>query len=163
MEFDASSWEQELGRRIPPLMARFFEWLAQYEYGDLGYFELCPENLAVSSGWDDMARWGATTWGFLRLPEGSVIALCEAVQPPAVVLVGSEGDLSTLAESFEAFLLNWADGKEILYDEEENENRQEAITAFKAWLKKTAVEAPAVTGQFDFAAYVAGDEPRRTV
>lgn len=163
MEFDAHSWTQKLGRPLPPLMTLFFEWVAQFEYGDLGYFELCPENLATGSGWDDMQRWGTTTWGFMRLGEGSVIALCEAVQPPAVVLVDSEGDLRTLAESFEAFLLDWAAGEAILCDAEEEENRQETITAFKAWLKKNKVKAPAVAGPFEFASYVGGDHPQRIV
>ena len=54
MKFNVTEWASEIGRPVPPLMANFFEWLTQYEYGDLGYFELTPENLAHSSGWDDI-------------------------------------------------------------------------------------------------------------
>ena len=169
MEFNAAEWQKEIGRPVPPLMARFFEWLTQFDYGDLGYFDLAPENLAHSSGWDDIEHWGPMTWGFMRLPEGSVIALCEAVEPAAVVYAGSEGELKTLAESFEAFLLAWALGEDLDVDElcvmgaeEEPEEQQiEAFRAFKAWLKKSKIKAPEVSGSFDFSAYACGDEPLR--
>jgi hypothetical protein len=42
---------------VPPLMARFFEWLKSYDYGNLGYFDFMPVNLANGTSWDDMARW----------------------------------------------------------------------------------------------------------
>ncbi len=168
MEFNAAAWQQEIGRPVPAKMAAFFEWLAQFDYGDLGYFELTPENVANSSGWEGMERWGATTWGFMRLPDGSVIALCEAVEPAAVVYLGSEGELKTLAESFEEFLLSWAEGEDLdvnelcIMEEDEPEDSQlEAFKAFKSWLKKNKIKAPAVNGPFDFSAYADGDEPVR--
>ena len=165
MEFNQAEWERELDRPIPAPMAAFFEWLTQFEYGDLGYFELTPENLARSSGYDGMARWGATTWGFMRLPEGSVIALCEAVEPPAVVCVGSEGELETLSESFEEFLLSWAEGEvvggDVLEDDDIEDCQVKAFEAFKSWLHENEIKAPPIRGPFDFAAYADGDDPVR--
>jgi hypothetical protein len=166
MDFDVAAWEKEIGRPVPPLMAKFFTWLAPYEYGDLGYFELAPRNLAGGDAWEGMERWGASTWGFIDLPDGSLIGLCEAVEPPAVVYIGSEGELRTLAESFDAFLLaiDAGDtGTEIdLPDDEDPEPEQVAARkAFASWLKKSKVAAPAVSGQFDFSAYTAGDPPER--
>ncbi len=61
MDFDVAAWEKEIGRPVPALMAKFFTWLAPYEYGDLGYFELAPENLAGGDAWEGMERWGANT------------------------------------------------------------------------------------------------------
>jgi len=170
MEFNAAKWGDEIGRPVPASMASFFEWLTRFDYGDLGYFELTPANLARSSGWDGMERWGATTWGFMRLPDGSVIALCEAVEPPAVVYVGSEGELKTLAESFEEFLLYWAEGEGmdvselcVLEDDEIEDCQQKAFKAFKSWLTKNKIKAPAISGPFDFSAYADGDAPLRLV
>ncbi|MDM5180800.1 hypothetical protein PO883_26810 [Massilia sp. DJPM01] len=165
MDFDVAAWEQEIGRPVPPLMAKFFTWLAPYEYGDLGYFELAPENLAGGTAWEGMERWGADTWGFISLPDGSLIGLCEAVQPPAVVHIGSEGELRTLAESFEAFLLAIDAGEtetEIdLADDDLEPEQVAARKAFTSWLNKSKIAAPAVSGQFDFSAYAAGDPPER--
>ncbi|NHZ60848.1 SMI1/KNR4 family protein [Massilia genomosp. 1] len=165
MDFDVAAWEKEIGRPVPALMAKFFTWLAPYEYGDLGYFELAPENLAGGDAWEGMERWGANTWAFLSLPDGSLIGLCEAVEPPAVVLIGSEGELRTLADSFEAFLLAIDAGEtetEIDLPDDEREAEQVAARkAFTSWLNKSKIAAPAVSGQFDFSAYAAGDPPER--
>ena len=165
MDFDVAAWEKEIGRPVPALMAKFFTWLAPYEYGDLGYFELAPENLAGGDAWEGMERWGANTWAFLSLPDGSLVGLCEAVEPPAVVYIGSEGELRTLAESFEAFLLAIDAGEtetEIdLADDEREPEQVAARKAFTSWLNKSKIAAPAVSGQFDFSAYAAGDPPQR--
>lgn len=166
MDFDVAAWEKEIGKPVPPLMAKFLTWLAPYEYGDLGYFELSPENLADGTAWEGMERWGASTWAFINLPDGSLIGLCEAVEPPAVVYIGSEGELRTLAESFEAFLLAidaGETGTEIdLPDDEAPEPEQVAARkAFSSWIRKSKITAPVVSGQFDFSAYAAGDPPER--
>ncbi len=158
---DDAPWPE--GRQAPRLLESLYRFLAKRAEGSLGHFDLEAEAVSAEAGWGP--HFAGTTWSFMRLPDGSRMALCEAVQPPAVVYLGSEGDLRTVAESLEQFLIDWAgnevDVGELALDEDADADElvlmKKARKAFRAWLKKEGVVAPAVEGSFDFSAYAEGD------
>src|SRR5947209_8350587 len=87
------------GHSIPPLLQNFGEWLAKQSFGSVGYFDLVAEK--ITKEWhpeaaDRLARDG---FAFLTLGDGSMLALLKtgAGGPPAVVLLGSEGETETVA------------------------------------------------------------------
>src|SRR5260370_40509049 len=87
------------GHSIPSWLKKFGAWLAKQDFPSLGHFEL----EARKAEWSDETneRLQRDAFSFLRLPDGSELALLKtgAKGPPAVVLLGSEGDASTLATS----------------------------------------------------------------
>lgn len=97
------------GLSLPPLLAPFGEWLATQPHGSVGYFdtfagEPMPEGLAHDPS--HVAALRARLAIFLGLPDGSLLALWDyGAGEPAVVQLGSEGDLKTVAATFEDFLV----------------------------------------------------------
>lgn len=95
------------GSAAPALLAPFAAWLEKQKRGAAGWFdtfaggpiprELLPEGT-------DLARAAAHLTVFLGLPDGSLLALWYHDAEPAVVLLGSEGELTTVAVTFRAFL-----------------------------------------------------------
>lgn len=103
------------GATPPPLLEPFATWLAKRERGAVGWFdglggEALPHELLPVGA--DLARAKAALAIFLALPDGSKLALWyHSVDDPAVVLLGSEGELSTVAVTFRAFLDRLARGE----------------------------------------------------
>ncbi len=108
----ARNWP--LGHDLPQLIADVAELLKPEEHGSFGYFEMRGERFddyGVEYGGDLCEQFGF----FLILPEGSKIGLwfhdgaVRGAEP--VVVIGSEGDLQSLAPNLKSFLQDWADGK----------------------------------------------------
>jgi len=146
------------GHVVPPLLQSFGEWLAKQKYGDVGWFEL--QAAKVPKEWSPEAaeRLQRDGFCFLSLPEGSELVLLKTGQddPPAVVLLGSEGDSACVASSLEEFFHLLSQGETGIddLDDEEAEGRAK----LRSWLKKNKVTAPKAKS-LDFDAYLAGMPP----
>ncbi len=150
------------GHSIPPLLQSFGTWLAKQPHGSVGYFELHVEN--VETEWNPewtpefAKRFRREGYSFLGLPDGSSLVLLQtsASVPPAVVLLGSEGETDTVATSLEEFLLLLGTGETGLddLDDEEATGR----SRLRTWLAKNKVQAPKAP-PFDFDAYLDGVSP----
>lgn len=128
---------------VPPLLDELGGFLAKLPHGCLGYFDaLGGEPLPEALVDDDaaLARLQAALAIFLELADGSFVALWRYAPdaPPAVVLLGSEGELTNLAPTLEAFLLAWTKGKTKVadLDEEADVTRRAALGA---WLAERGV------------------------
>lgn len=141
---------------IPPLLTALGELVGQKHYGRLGAFDgLVTE--AIPRTWDEANadRLSAAGFVFLSLPEGSLLALLETgAAPPAIVLLGSEGELRTVADSLEELLFLWAEGDTRIaeLDDAPAEGRAELA----AWLRAQKVKKPK-TAPFDVQAWLDGD------
>jgi hypothetical protein len=146
------------GHVVPPLLQSFGEWLAKQKYGAVGWFELQASKVPKEWSPEATERLRRDGFCFLSLPEGSELVLLKTGtdSPPAVVLLGSEGDSSCVATSLEEFLLSLGQGETGIddLDDEECEGREELRT----WLKKNKVTAPKAAS-FDFDAYLTGPLP----
>ncbi|WP_408891090.1 hypothetical protein ACJ2CR_14370 [Myxococcus faecalis] len=147
------------GHELPPLLQKVGEWVGKQEHGTLGWFDgLVVE--AVPKEWspEKADRLRAAAFSFLSLADGSLLLLVKpgGKAPPAVALLGSEGETQTVANSLEEFLALWSQGETDIHDldDEEAGAGREALAA---WLKKHKVKAPK-TAEFDFAAWLDGDE-----
>ncbi len=146
------------GHVVPPLLRAFAEWLATLEHGSLGWFDaLATEEIPGS--WDETnaSRLQRAGFAFLSLPEGSLLTLLETGvdgAPPAVVLLGSEGEARAVAGSLEEFLLLWSKGETDI-DELDDETAASGRAAMKAWLEARSVKAPTAP-DFDFQAWLDG-------
>src|SRR5262245_51624084 len=84
--------------QVPPLLEAFARWLKGIPHGGVGYFEgLWSEPLDVTYVRDEdeaaTERLRRQLGIFLHLGEGSRLALWYyGAAPPAVVMIGSEGD-----------------------------------------------------------------------
>jgi hypothetical protein len=143
---------------VPPLLAAFADWLASQEHGSVGWFDaLVAEE--IPKPWDDRntARLQRGGFVFLSLPDGSLLALLETGAkgaPPAVVLLGSEGEARTVATSLEELLLRWSKG-ETEINELDDQEASSGRASMKSWLasrKVKALKAP----DFDFQAWLDG-------
>jgi len=147
------------GHSIPPLLQEFGAWLAEQEHGSLGWFDSLQAE-SVPEEWDPKSadRLQRDGFSFLHLPDGSLLVLLEtgAKGPPAVVLLGSEGETATVASSLEEFLALLSRGETGIndLDEEEAEGRPK----LRAWLSEHKVKA-SKTKRFDFDAYLHGPAP----
>lgn len=142
----------------PSLYRKFAGWLAEREYGSVGYFEFeaCP--VTPRTDWQAPVRKkvSANSFCFMRLPEGSELILIhvDADAPTPIVLLGSEGQLDCLADSLEAFLLAWAAGETDI-DELDDEEAANGRALFGKWLKSHHITAPAAA-RFDFESWSSG-------
>jgi hypothetical protein len=143
------------GHSIPPLLQSFGNWLAKQQYGSVGYFELCVES--VTEEWNPEAadRLARDGFSFLTLGEGSELVLLKTGTdgPPAVVLLGSEGETDTVATSLEEFLVLLGNGETGINDLDDEEAT--SLSKLRAWLAKNKVMAPKAP-PFDFDAYLDG-------
>jgi hypothetical protein len=145
------------GRVVPVLLETLAGWVETQPHGSLGWFDVFGA-FAIPKAWDpaNAERLQKSGFAFLDLPEGSLLALLQTgpISPPAIVLLGSEGDRRTVANSFEEFLALWAKGEtEIseLDDEECGAGRK----LLAKWLKDHHVRAPKAK-DFDFQAWLDG-------
>lgn len=127
-----------VNRKEPELLQEFVAWLRPQTDKSLGYFDpiLQPAKDHRWPGLKDAAS------VFLRLPDGSdVIALATGhSNRKAVVLLGSEGEVRLVAQSFEAFLIQWANGETGIgeLDESSAEGRQKLAR----WIAKGGIIEP---------------------
>jgi hypothetical protein len=143
------------GHETPTLLADFGTWLKMQTYGALGYFELMTETIPKQWNAEAAVRLAKSGLSFLSLPEGSLLVLLthDAKSPAAVVMLGSEGETATVAQSLEAFLIDLSKSKTGIGDlDDEGPNRK----ALAAWLKEKKVTAPKAKG-FDFDLWLAGE------
>ncbi|MFP2905364.1 hypothetical protein ACLESD_09970 [Pyxidicoccus sp. 3LFB2] len=146
------------GHEVPSLLADFGAWVSKQSHGALGWFDgLTARTIPKEWNPEQAERLRGNAFSFLDLPDGSLLALLNlgAKAPPAVVLLGSEGEARTVANSLEEFLKLWSRGEteiDDLDDEEAASGRQ----ALAAWLKAQKVKAPKAKA-FDFAAWLDGD------
>ncbi|MCP3143106.1 hypothetical protein [Pyxidicoccus xibeiensis] len=146
------------GHEVPPLLTEVGAWVGKQNHGTLGWFDALSLE-AIPKEWNpekaDQLRRDA--FAFLHLPDGSLLVLVSpgAKAPPAVALLGSEGEARTVANSLEEFLLLWSRGETDIddLDDEEGGSGREALAT---WLKEKKVKAPKAK-DFDFAAWLDGD------
>lgn len=139
------------GHEIPPLLSDVGAFVAKQTHGALGWFDSFAA-AAIPKEWnpEKAARLQKAGFTFLELPEGSLLALLEG----AVVLLGSEGEARTVANSLEEFLLVWSKG-ETEIDELDDEDGVAGRRALAAWLKEKKVKAPKKK-DFDFLTWLEG-------
>src|SRR5580704_5333344 len=85
------------GHTAPPLLLELTAWVKKQRHGSLGWFDVFgPE--AISRNEDGASRLRKHGFAFLSLPEGSSLALIDAGEKSAaVVLLGSEGERRVIA------------------------------------------------------------------
>jgi hypothetical protein len=140
---DRASLRELLPRSLgtPPLLLAFADWVEKVPYGGIGYFEVL-RGQALARAFPDPppppqleARLGL----FMGLPDGSHIALWDhGAAQPAVVLLGSEGELENVAPNLGAFfvaLSRGTTGVNDLDDEDAGSHRDELAE----WLKRSGV------------------------
>ncbi|WP_164016641.1 hypothetical protein [Pyxidicoccus trucidator] len=146
------------GHEIPTLLKDVGGWVGKQTHGTLGWFDAL-EAQAIPKEWnpDKAARLRRDAFAFLSLPDGSLLALVNtgAKAPPAVALLGSEGEARTVANSLEEFLTLWSTG-ETEVDDLDDEDGASGREALAAWLKAKKVKVPKAKS-FDFAAWLDGD------
>jgi hypothetical protein len=156
------------GIAVPPLLVAFAEWLSGAGEPGLGDFDaIAGERFEYWVSDDDATdELRPKLAQFLLLPDGSRVALWDHGQPvPAVVLIGSEGDLENLAPSLEAFLQNWTRGNTGVLDldfgdapepDADDDGERATRSALAAWLEARGVSAPDVPEPPDFQHWLEG-------
>ncbi|WP_163998023.1 hypothetical protein [Pyxidicoccus caerfyrddinensis] len=146
------------GHQLPPLLEDVGAWVGRQTHGTLGWFDTLAAE-AIPKEWnpENAARLRRDAFAFLQLPDGSLLALVNtgAKTPPAVALLGSEGEARTVANSLEEFLTLWSKGETDI-DELDDEEGASGRKALAAWLKTQKVKVPKAK-DFDFAAWLDGD------
>jgi hypothetical protein len=144
------------GHVLPPLLVELGAWLVQRTHGSVGWFDALTVE-PIPTQWDpgNAERLNRAGFAFLYLPDGSLLALLHRspTAPPAVVLLGSEGETGTIANSLEELLLLWSTADTGIDDLDDGDvsGREKLV----AWLAARRVIAPAGTG-FDFVAWLDG-------
>ncbi|QSQ26798.1 hypothetical protein JY651_18590 [Pyxidicoccus parkwayensis] len=148
------------GHVVPPLLSDVGDWVRTQQHGTLGWFDALAAE-AIPKEWspEKADRLRREAFSFLSLPDGSMLALVNpgAGAPPAVALLGSEGEARTVANSLEEFLTLWSKGETDITDLDDEEAAS-GRKALAAWLKEKKVKAPKVK-DFDFTAWLDGGTP----
>jgi hypothetical protein len=147
--------EPVAGHAIPPLLEKFGAWLSSQEDGSVGWFSLHAET--VPAEWDPnrIPRIQHDAFSFLHLPDGSLVLLVNTGKgsPPAVGLLGSEGETDSLATSLEEFLILLSNAETGVSDLDEEDASGRA--KLKAWLTKNKIKPPKAP-PFDFDSFLDG-------
>ncbi len=144
------------GHSVPPLLQEFGAWLKTQPHGAVGWFDaLTTESIPKQWSAKNAARLQKSGFAFLSLPDGSLLSLLAPGEkaPPAVVLLGSEGESRTVAPTLEAFLHLLAKGATEI-DELDDADASKGRPALRAWLKVKGVKVPKAKS-FDFNAWLA--------
>ncbi len=107
------------GHEIPALLADVGAWVGQQPYGSLGGFDALTAE-AIPREWspEHAVRLRREAFSFMGPPDGSLLVLVNtgAKAPPAVGLLGSEGEIRTVANSLEEFLHLWFQGETDIHE-----------------------------------------------
>lgn len=137
---------------MPKLLTDFEQWVSQFEYGELGYFEL--ETDIIDDNWIENGNQLTNQFAiWLRLGDGSMIGFWRPeyfgdtnILP--VVLLASEGEIEVLGESLEDFLYKWADNGDfenaydlMPSDDDDTEYKHHLLLK---WLNDNNIVRPAV-------------------
>lgn len=155
-----ASFKKGFPKDMPPpaRLLAFGKWLGKVPRGALGYFDaLSSEPLDVTytdnAAATDVLR--RSLGIFLTLCDGSRLALWNhGGKGPAVVLLGSEGELKNVAPDFDSFLLAWSRGKCGIGNlDEEHDDVESARPALAKWLaaegaKRSSATAPSFKSWF---------------
>lgn len=138
---------------LPPLLSDFGKWLGTKTYGSLGYFELIATEVPKEWNPEFAERLQRDAFCFLNLPDGSLLALLRfgADKPPAVVLLGSEGEARTVSSSLEGLLHAIAEGNTDVSDIDDGGDGRQALSD---WLDEAGVDVPDVAEAPDFNVYL---------
>lgn len=129
------------GMVVPALLPQFADWLDTVPYGSVGFFDvlgsahLTDEFPEPRPPGELLSRLGL----FLRLPDASWLALWNhGGTEPAVVLIGSEGELRNVAPSLRDFLVALSKGETGVsdLDDEDASSRRGALAS---WLSSTGM------------------------
>ena len=148
------------GAAIPALFDPFGQWLAGIDGESLGdWVAFAGEQLAEWFPDDGVVQAMRQRLGaFLWLPDGSRLALWyhsdDRDRAPAVVEVGSEGELVNVAASFEAFLLTSVRGTRASMSWTTTAAPPPRRDELRKWLEERHVTPPDVGEVPDFAAWV---------
>jgi hypothetical protein len=143
------------GHSIPPLLEKFGTWLLSQEDDSVGRFCLKTESVYIAWDPDRIPNIQRDAFSFLTMPDGSVLLLVNTGEgsPPAVALLGSEGDTDTVAESLEEFLFLLSDGDTGIFDLDTEKAKGRAN--LKAWLVQNQIKPPNAPS-FDFDIFLDG-------
>ena len=133
---------------VPALLDEVGAFIKTQEHGSLGSFDTFGPNSIPKELVDEKAV--KNGFSFIELADGSLVALLNV---GAVVLLESEGNHRTLANSLEEFLLLWSKGESDVPDLDEGEG----LDAFAKWVKAKKLKAPKAKN-FDFNAWLDGGE-----
>jgi hypothetical protein len=161
---------------VPPLLLAFAKWLKNVPYRGVGTFDcLMGEPLRESFLKPPPTAEMCSKLGiFVYLPDGSRLALWDhGGKQPAVVLLGSEGELETIAPDLPAFLAALSKAKTGVNDLDQDDEDAPKSTAkshraaLAAWLKATPLakrQKHAKAPDFDvwYEAKLAGREVEKT-
>lgn len=148
---------------VPQRLVDFAAWVKKVPRGALGWFDAIasePLDVTYTDNEDATKALRKSLGIFLSLPDGSRLALWNhggVKSPPAVVLLGSEGELRTVAPDLDTFLLAWAKGKSGVDDLDDDDDDGEIASmrpALAKWLadagaKASKAKAPAFKAWFD--------------
>ncbi|RAV98229.1 hypothetical protein [Pseudochryseolinea flava] len=140
---------------LPTLLVDLCTFVGTQSHGSLGWFDnIGAED--IPSAWDPSAaeKLNAHGFAFIQLPDGSFIALLNTGTtgaPYAVVLLGSEGEFRTIANSLEEFIILWSKGETGVHDLDDKkiDGRDNLV----AWIKARRMKAPKAK-DFDFGAWL---------
>lgn len=151
------------GHEIPSLLRDVGAFVGKQKHGTLGWFDAFAAE-AIPKEWNEekAAKLRASGFAFMHLPEGSLVALLKGGDeaPPAVALLGSEGEARTVANSLEEFLALWSKGQTDI-GELDDEDGRAGRKALSAWLKDKKVKPPKVKKDFDFESWLHADSTQK--
>lgn len=148
------------GMVVPSRLEGFARWLAGVRRGTLGHVDaLTGEHFSFWISDDDVNAAMRERLGiFLLLGEGSRVALWDhGTGAPAVVLLGSEGEVRNLAPDLDTFLARWsagATGVRDLDDYEGGFGAQAAREGLARWLAYNGARPSDVAAAVDVVAWV---------
>lgn len=148
---------------VPERLLGFADWVKKVPHGALGWFDAIasePLDVTYTDNAEATKALRKSLGIFLSLPDGSRLALWNHAGPgaaPAVVLIGSEGELRTVAVDLDTFLFAWAKGKSGVDDLDHDDDDGEVASmrpALAKWLadvgaKASKTKAPPFKKWFD--------------
>ncbi len=151
--------KHEVSFQLPPIMAKFAEWLGERDDNAVGYLELTsdPPGEGFFENKDEEQAFQKAALLFARTPDGSEIVLINRgpTLPCPVVLLNSEGGEETIAVSVEEFLLLLAKGETGVFDlDDEDATERKALAAWLKKMKVKAIKAP----PFDLGEFLEGKD-----
>jgi hypothetical protein len=144
------------GHSIPTLLESFGAWLSSQESESMGRFYLKTESVTIEWDPDRIPNIQCDAFSFLSMYDGSLLLLVNTRvgSPPAVALLGSEGETDTVATSLEEFLVLLGDGETGVNDLDDEDATGRA--KLKDWLTENKVQPPKAS-PFDFDNFLDGD------